>query len=74
MGSGEKMTEQTKHLIKNWIISKDTIELLGFWEQINNPGSNVVEFDQFRNQAGSNYFVFKHIGADRGGYWEVAGG
>jgi len=67
------MTDLTKHLIKNWTSLKDTIEFLGFWEWINNHGFNVVEFDQFINQAESNFFVFRRIGADRGGYWEVVG-
>ncbi len=43
--------------IKNWTRSKDTIEFLGLWERINNPKFKLVEFDQFRNQAGSNSFV-----------------
>jgi len=68
------MKEQRQHIIKNRTSSKDTIEFSGFWERINNYGFNVVEFDQFRNQAGSNFFVFRRIGADRGGYWEVEGG
>jgi hypothetical protein len=36
---------------------KDTIEFLGLWEQLNNPNSKPVEFDQFKNQAGENTFV-----------------
>jgi len=44
-------------IIKNWTRSKETIEFLGLWEKINNPQFKVVEFDQFRNQAGSNSFV-----------------
>jgi hypothetical protein len=30
---------------------------LGIWEKINNPLFKGVEFDQFKNEAGSNYFV-----------------
>lgn len=44
-------------VIKNWTRSKDTIEFLGLWERINNPAFKLVEFDQFRNLAGSNSFV-----------------
>lgn len=44
-------------IIKNWLRSKNTIELLGLWEKLNNPGFKLVEFDQFRNKAGYNYFV-----------------
>jgi len=31
--------------------------LLGLWEKLNNPDFKLVEFDQFRNEAGYNYFV-----------------
>ena len=44
-------------VIKNWTRSKDTIEFLGLWERINNIDFKLVEFDQFRNQAGNNSFV-----------------
>lgn len=37
--------------------SKDTIEFLGLWEQINNPNFKPVEFDGFKNEAGRNAFV-----------------
>ena len=44
-------------IIKNWLRSKNTIELLGLWEKLNNPDFKLVEFDQFRNEAGFNHFV-----------------
>jgi len=44
-------------VVKNWIRSKSTIELLGLWEKLNNPDFKQVEFDLFRNEAGANYFV-----------------
>ncbi len=44
-------------VVKNWLRSRSTIEFLGLWERLNNPGFKLVEFDQFRNEAGSNYFV-----------------
>lgn len=37
--------------------SKDIIEFLGIWETINNDNFNMVEFDQFKNEAGSNAFT-----------------
>lgn len=52
-----KNPEHPADVIKNWTRSKDTIEFLGLWERINNPDFKVVEFDQFRNQAGNNSFV-----------------
>ena len=44
-------------IVKNWLRSKNTIELLGLWERIHNPDFKLVEFDQFRNEAGYNHFV-----------------
>jgi hypothetical protein len=44
-------------VIKNWLRNRNTIELLGFWEQINNPDFKPVEFDGFRKEAGLNSFV-----------------
>jgi len=31
--------------------NKNTIELLGLWEKLNNPNFKEVEFDLFRNEA-----------------------
>jgi len=44
-------------IVKNWMRSRSTIEFLGLWEKLNNPGFKLVEFDQFRSEAGANYFV-----------------
>jgi len=44
-------------IIKNWLRNKNTIELLGLWEKLNNIDFKLVEFDQFRNEAGYNHFV-----------------
>ena len=52
-----KNPEHPADVIKNWTRSKDTIEFLGLWERINNLNFKLVEFDQFRNRAGSNSFV-----------------
>ena len=41
----------------NWIRNKNTIEFLGYWEELYNPNFKVVEFDHFKNQAGLNSFV-----------------
>lgn len=43
-------------LIDSWLRSKDTIEFLGVWERLNNPGFNSVEFDRIRLDAGTNRF------------------
>lgn len=44
-------------IIKNWLRSRSTIDLLGLWEKLNNPDFKLVEFDQFRFEAGENAFV-----------------
>lgn len=44
-------------IIKNWLRNKNTIELLDLWERLHNSDFNLVEFDQFKNQAGYNHFV-----------------
>ena len=43
--------------MKNWLRVRSTIEFLGLWEQLNNPNFKLVEFDQFKTEAGSNSFV-----------------
>jgi len=37
---------------KNWIRNRATLELLGTWEQLYNPGFKVVKFDYFKMNAG----------------------
>ena len=44
-------------IVKNWMRSRSTIDFLGLWEKLNNPDFKLVEFDQFKNEAGANYFV-----------------
>jgi len=48
---------RTDYIVQNWIRSRTTIEYLGIWEQLNNPGFNSIEFDGFRKQAGLNSFI-----------------
>jgi hypothetical protein len=48
--------EGSKSLIGNWITRKDTIQFLGLWEQMYNPNFKLLEFQEFRNKAGSNNF------------------
>jgi hypothetical protein len=52
-----KNAEHTDDLIRNWLRNRNTIEFLGIWEQLNNPGFNPVEFDGFKRQAGLNSFT-----------------
>ncbi len=44
-------------IINNWMRSRGTIEFLGLWEKLNNSDFKPLEFDRFRSEAGSNYFV-----------------
>lgn len=52
-----KNANEPKDVVKNWMRSKSTIEFLGLWEQINNLNFKGVEFDSFKNEAGSNAFT-----------------
>ena len=40
-----KSSDRTDDLIRNWLRNRNTIEFLGIWEHLNNPGFNPVEFD-----------------------------
>jgi len=52
-----KNPNEPKDVVKNWLRSKTTIEFLGLWERINNSNFKGVEFDSFKNEAGSNSFT-----------------
>jgi hypothetical protein len=44
-------------VINNWLRTRSTIEFIGLWEKINNPNFKPLEFERFKIEAGSNYFV-----------------
>jgi len=44
-------------VVKNWMRNRGTIDFLGLWEKLHNPLFKLVEFDQFKNEAGVNSFV-----------------
>jgi KilA-N domain len=44
-------------VINNWMRARSTIEFLGLWEQLSNPGFKPLDFERFKREAGSNYFV-----------------
>ena len=48
--------EEPRLPIQNWMRNKDVIMYLGLWESINNKNFKRVEFDAFKNEAGSNKF------------------
>ncbi len=43
--------------VKDWLRSRSTLDFLGLWEKINNPDFKGVEFDSFKNDAGTNSFI-----------------
>ncbi len=52
-----KDSANTDSIIQNWLRNRNTIELLGFWELMYNPGFKPLEFEGFRKKAGLNSFV-----------------
>lgn len=49
--------ERTNYIIQNWMRTRSTIEFVGLWEQLHNPDFKSIEFDAFKNEAGSNSFA-----------------
>jgi hypothetical protein len=49
--------DDPRFIIQNWMRTRFTVEFLGIWECLNNPGFNRVEFEAVKNEAGSNAFV-----------------
>jgi len=47
-----KDSANTDSIIQNWLRNRNTIELLGFWELMYNPGFKPLEFEGFKKQAG----------------------
>ena len=48
--------DDPRYPIQNWMRNKDVISYLGLWESIHNEKFKGVEFDTFKNEAGSNKF------------------
>ena len=48
--------DEPRYPIQNWMRNKDVISFLGLWEKLNNENFKGVEFDTFKNEAGSNKF------------------
>ncbi len=40
-------------VVAKWLSSKDTVEFLGVWEQLNNPDFNSPEFELIKSEAGT---------------------
>ena len=50
-------SDDPRFAIQNWMRNRNTIEFLGLWESLHNPGFNRVQFDTFKTEAGLNRFV-----------------
>ena len=48
--------DEPRYPIQNWMRNKDVISFLGLQEKLNNENFKGVEFDTFKNEAGSNKF------------------
>ena len=48
--------DDPRYPIQYWMRNKDVISYLGLWESIHNENFKGVEFDTFKNEAGSNKF------------------
>ena len=53
--TGENRKEFSIH---NWLRGRDIVEFLGLWEALHNPNFKRIEFDTFKQDAGSNAYVF----------------
>jgi hypothetical protein len=49
-------SDRSDYILQNWLRNRSTIEFIGLWEQLHNPNFNSIEFDGFKNLAGSNSF------------------
>ena len=49
--------ERTNVVIQNWMRLKDTIEFLGFWEQLSNPNFNCIEFEAIKASSKGSHII-----------------
>ncbi|OQY01371.1 MAG: DNA-binding protein [Bacteroidetes bacterium 4572_117] len=57
MAKAKKGDNRAADIIKNWLRTRTTIEFIGTWEKLYNPSFKVVEFDNFKSEAGLPTFV-----------------
>jgi hypothetical protein len=48
-----KNPSETSLVISHWMSTRYTVELMGIWERLNNPGFNTTEFSSIKNESGS---------------------
>ena len=53
----KKDGEYPSYAIQNWLRNKNTLQYLGFWENLYNPDFNSIEFDGIMEDAGTNGFI-----------------
>ncbi len=44
-------------IIQNWMRTRGTLDFLGAWEGLHNPGFKRIEFDAFKMEAGTTAFT-----------------
>ncbi|MBX2964670.1 MAG: KilA-N domain-containing protein [Cyclobacteriaceae bacterium] len=54
-------TDDTSAVIGNWMRNRNTIEFLGIWETLYNPGFKPLEFEGFKKEAGLNAFTMSPL-------------
>ncbi|MDR0931497.1 MAG: KilA-N domain-containing protein [Victivallales bacterium] len=52
-----KNSEEPNTVVANWMRNRNTVEFLGIWERLYNPGFKPLEFEGFRKEAGLNAFT-----------------
>ena len=50
-------TQEPFAVINNWMRNRSTLDFVGLWERLNHPDFKPLEFERFKNEAGSQYFV-----------------
>ena len=50
-------SDDPQQTISNWMRNRMTIEYLGLWEELYNPGFKPLEFEGFRKEVGLNSFT-----------------
>jgi hypothetical protein len=48
---------EPRHVVRNWLRLRNSVEYLGLWESLHNPSFNRVEFDTVLAKAGTNAFT-----------------
>ena len=55
-----KNSDDPRFVIQNWMKTRFTVEFLGLWEIINNPGFNRVELDTSKRNLGVIFLLIKY--------------